>query len=367
MATLCPGCSARLAPFAVSCDHCEWSLSQVEGSPAASVNLVDQRQPKQGGIVVTSQTYLDQAMFLIDQERWEDAIASINQAIGAAAANQLGECYSLRGYCHLKIDDFDRSERDCSEALRLNWSDSQTYAWRAAARGEQNQWRLAFEDLDRAWSVAGDDGDQFSELMNSYVGACEGWFAQQDRVPSVLTEMGCVYFCCGKYEHAELCLREALQKSPRDPMASAALARLITENKSSTGKYSKKQAGEVLQLCDAAIGGDAHCQKIALPLRSQILREKGELGPAVDDLAQLGELASGDSELAVHSCRLRFDAGDYMAVIDELTEMLRQQPAPVEALLLRGDCYRRIRNFGLAKPGQGVHRGMRVVVIFWFR
>ncbi len=349
MATLCPGCSARLAPFAVSCEHCSWSLSQTENSAGEPAVSVDQSPPTSGGTGVTAQTHLDQAMLLIDQERWENAIDSINRAIVVASANQLGECFSLRGYCHLKIDDFGRSEKDCSEALRLNWSDSQTYAWRAAARGEQNQWRLAFEDLDRAWSVAGDDGDQFSELMNSYVGACESWFAQQGRVPSALTEMGCVYFCCGKYEHAELCLREALQKSPNDPMASAALARLITENKSSTGKYSKKQAGEVLKLCDAAIGGDAHCQKIALPLRSRILREKGDLGAAVEDLAQLGELASGDSELAVQCCRLRFDAGDYMAVIDELTRMLRQEPAPVEALLLRGDCYRRIRNFGLAR------------------
>ena len=92
----------------------------------------------------------------------------LNQAIIDAPPERLAECFSLRGYVHLKNQEFVRAEDDCSEAISHNWDEAQTYAWRAAARGEQNKWRLAFDDLDRACELAEPNRDQYLKLMESY-------------------------------------------------------------------------------------------------------------------------------------------------------------------------------------------------------
>ena len=115
-------------------------------------------------------------MKCLDDDDFASALNELNRSIDAAPVNRLGECYSLRGYCHLKKNDFKRAEDDCSEAISLNCQDAQTYAWRAAARGEQNKWKEAFDDLDSACLVAGDDRDAFVELTHSYADTATVYF-----------------------------------------------------------------------------------------------------------------------------------------------------------------------------------------------
>ena len=292
--------------------------------------------------------HLEKAMRRIDKEAFEAAIRSINRAIVAAPLDRLGECYSLRGYCHLKLDDFERSEKDCTEAIRQNWNDAQTYAWRAAALGEQNQWRRAFNDLEKAWHLSDDDRDRFTRLMDMYSDACEDWFSKQDEKPATLTEMGWVHYRRSRYEAAEKCFTKSLSMAPKHALASAGLAKLIFSGKSETGPYRSSRAVEVLQYCDVATAGPEDCQPIVLPIRIQIFRGKGDLDRAMADLNQLSLLAKDDSELAVRCCRLRYEAGDYMVAIHQLSRMLKHSPIPADALLLRGDCYREIRNHPLA-------------------
>ncbi len=381
MAVRCPSCNSRLAEFAINCDACNWSVSTAESSANATAadnsvadsssrgksknngtaqhngradKQVDQTaRPQKKSVNQRSdsiaEAHLNKAMERIENEHWEKAIRSINRAIVAAPLGRIGECYSLRAYCHLKLDDFERSEKDCSEAIRLNWSDSQTFAWRAAARGEQDKWRLAFADLDRAWRMSEESRDRFSVLMDSYAQACENWFGEQKRGPDALSEMGWVYFRRNHYKDAELCFREAIDKQPGHPMASAGLARLIFEGRSAAGRYTSRQTGEVLDLCNTAAIADEECQKIAVPIRARIYRDKGDLERALEDLVLLRGLAQDDMELTVKCCRLRIDAGDYMVAIDELSRIMQADPVPPEALMLRGDCYREIRNFALAK------------------
>ena len=295
-----------------------------------------------------AEAHLDKAMRRIEKESWEAAIRSINRAIVAAPLDRLGECYSLRGYCHLKSDDFHRCEKDCTEAIRQSWNDAQTYAWRAAARGEQNHWRQAFSDLEKAWHLSDEDRDRFTGLMDSYSEACEKWFEKQKKTAETYTEMGWVHFRRSRNEKAEDCFNKAAELDSNEALASAGLAKLIFDNKSSTGRYRSSRAAEVLQLCSVAMKGSAESHPIVLPIRIKIFRAKGDLDRAMEDLNQLALLAQNNAELAVRCCRLRYEAGDYMVAIRELSKMLKSEPLPADALLLRGDCYQEIRNHTLA-------------------
>jgi tetratricopeptide (TPR) repeat protein len=289
-------------------------------------------------------------MSRIEKGSFEGAIRSINRAIVAAPLDRLGECYSLRGYCHLRIDDFQRSEKDCSEAIRQNWNDAQTYAWRAAARGEQNRWREAFADLEKAWHLSSEDHerDRFTGFMDSYSDACEKWFEGQEKTAETYTEMGWVHYSRSRYEKAEDCFGKAIELDPNEALASAGMAKLIFDDKSSTGRYRSSRAGEVLQHCAVAMSGSSDSHSIVLPIRIKIYRAKGDLDRAMADLNQLSVLAKDDSELAVRCCRLRYEAGDYMVAVHELSRMLESEPFPPDALLLRGECYREISNHPLA-------------------
>ena len=365
MSNRCPTCSNRLTDFALSCDRCSWALSTAvedlpvenvieEPVPVELVSASANGSPSKPNVApppaLASEVdhHLHKAMQRIEQDDFEDAIALINRAVVAASIDRHGECFALRGYCYLKLDNFERCEEDCSQALRMNWNDSQTYAWRAAARGEQNQWRLAFSDLDKAWQHAHDQRDRFISLMDSYSDACEQWFEGQTKTVDVYAEMGWVHFCRSRFGTAELCFQQALQQSPNHPLAAAGLAKLIFGSKSATGKYRSDRAMEVLQLSALAMNGGEDCRSIVLPIRISIHRSRADLDRAVEDLNQLSSLAEHDAELAVECCRLRFEAADYMVAIDELSSMLQSDPPPIDALLLRGDCYREIKNHELA-------------------
>ena len=365
MSNSCPGCNRALAAFALECDECGWSLNtapesvraESQGTTATVAKVSQTKQTKAKSKSKSkniprsareADAHLEKAMQRIEKESYEAAVRSINRAIVAAPLDRLGECYSLRGYCHLKLDAFERSDKDCSEAIRQNWNDPQTYAWRAAARGEQNQWRRAFSDLEKAWHLSSDERDRFTGLMDSYSDACEFWFKKQEQSVATLCEMGWVHFYRSRNAKAEDCFRKVLKLDADHALASAGLAKLIFDNKSPSGRYRSDRASEVLQHTIVAMNGTSECHQVVLPIRIKIHRSKGDLDRAMEDLAHLQKLAQDDAELAVRCCRLRYEAGDFMVAIRDLSKMLKSDPPPADALLLRGDCYREIRNHTLA-------------------
>jgi len=108
------------------------------------------------------------AMDYVTLGNYTSALASLNRAIVDLPPERLAECFSLRGYVQLKSLEFELAEQDCTRAINQHWEDAQTYAWRAAARGEQNKWRKAFDDLERACELAGPQRDQYLGLMDSW-------------------------------------------------------------------------------------------------------------------------------------------------------------------------------------------------------
>lgn len=393
MISQCPKCHTRLTDFAVSCEKCGWSIidnstpAQLTGTPSSTSPETDQVDKKttdsdhlimivkhvaktapppppedkstedippavretNGMTTVTDMPPLEldlqiqKAMDFIELENYTSALSYLNRAIIDIPPERLAECFSLRGYVHLKNLDFVRSENDCTQAINQNWEEAQTYAWRAAARGEQNKWRKTFDDLEKACELAGSQRDQYLSLMDSYSETASEYYREQikngNESADLFFERGWIYFRSGKYEKAERDFNHALAIQPDHAWASGGLAQLRFEH--GDGK-------NIRNLCNSATHGDAACERAALKIRAKLNQKEGKVESAQHDLDRLIELAGDDSKLLVECCRLRSDLGDHVKAIDGLTEVLESAPDHHLASLSRGDCYRAIKNYSMA-------------------
>ncbi len=344
MISQCPRCKHRLADFAVVCEKCGWSL--IENQPAVVVSDVPHREPASEPTIRASKQFenaLQNAIQLIEREEFQTALKTLNQAIDLAPQERLDECYALRGFTHLKNCDFVRAEDDCSEAISLEWEEPQTFVWRAAARGEQNKWRLTFDDLDRACELAGDGRDPYLALMESYSETASEYFRERIQAghesADLFFERGWMYLKAGQYQKAGRDFQHALQLHERYPWASVGLAELLLHD---------EIVSNVRELCDAGMLGEIECQRAALRQRAKLNLLMQNIGLAKLDIDQLTELSGDDPRELVECARWRGKLGDHVAAIDELNCVLEKAPNHRIALLLRGDCYQEIRNRSLA-------------------
>ena len=308
-------------------------------------------------------------MAMVEDNDFTSALQQFNQAVEIAPMERLGECYSLRGYCQLKKNDFIRAEDDCSEAISLNCRDAQTYAWRAASRGEQNKWKEAFDDLDEACMVAGNDRDAYLELMDSYASTASEYFRELLKsgreTADLFFERGWIYLRSGKLDKAKRDFLQAQAIDPEHAWASVGMARLLLEDskvqsclrRSRHRQRRNVEAGpmdnrlvELIGLCNVGAQKSAsdQCRWEALSIRSRLYRDVGELDQANRDLAKLTSRAAEDPEKIVACCQLRYDMADYMDAVTDLTDLLIRQPNYQRALLLRGKCYSKVRSYPLA-------------------
>lgn len=295
---------------------------------------------------------IQRAMEFIEQENYTSALSYLNRAIIDVPPERLAECFSLRGYVHLKNLDFVRAENDCTQAINQNWEEAQTYAWRAASRGEQNKWRRAFDDLERACELAGAQRDQYLSLMDSYSETASDYFREQikngNETADLFFERGWIYFRSGKYQKAERDFNHALALSPSHPWASVGLARLRYQHLDPSKAINHEEVDAIRNLCNAGAHGDPACERAALEMRAQLNFRGGKMSSAQRDLDRLIELAGDDAKRLVECCRLRSELGDHINAIDGLTEVLESNPEHHLASLVRGDCYRVIKNYALA-------------------
>ena len=371
MLNLCPKCNQKLEDFAVSCDDCGWSVIDQQPSSAnpSSGALKETGGKSKSRAPLSLDTMFQRAMSFLDDGEFAFALKELNRSIAVAPVNRLGECYSLRGYCHLKNNDFKRAEDDCAEAISLNCQDAQTYAWRAAARGEQNKWKEAFDDLDSACIVAGDDRDAFVELTDSYAETATDYFRKlieaEKQSADLFFERGWVFLRTGKSEKARQDFHEALEIDPLHAWASTGMAKLLLKDsrllsrlrrslrrrklQRDSGKLDDLSA-EAIRLCSlgAAKSASRDCQREALTIRARLYHNMGKPDRANRDLRRLTKRAAEDPEKIVECCQLRFELADYMAAVTQLTAVLKDNPTYQRALLLRGKCYAKVRNYPLA-------------------
>lgn len=389
MISQCPNCRSRLTDFAVACDKCGWSIVDVashavNGSPPDGVQVdagiiplapdedppvvivknvakttpppppqdraTDDILPSEitGGMSdeiapLEIDLQIQRALDYINQANYTSALSCLNRAIIDVPPERLAECFSLRGYVHLKSLEFERAEHDCTQAINQHWEDAQTYAWRAAARGEQNKWRTAFDDLDRACELAGPQRDQYLGLMDSYSETASSYYRELiqagNESADLFFERGWIYFRCGKYQKSERDFNHAIKLHPTHPWASVGLAKI---------RFEKGIFDEVRDLCSAGAHGDETCERAAIKIRAKVNHQQGNISSAQRDLDRLLELADGDPKRIVECCCLRSEVGDHVKAIDGLSEVLETTPDHHYAALVRGDCYRAIKNYPMA-------------------
>ena len=300
----------------------------------------------------------------LEAEDFQTALTHFNRAIVIGPAQRLGEFYSLRGYCYLKQSDFRRAEIDCTEAISLNCCDPQTYAWRAAARGEQLNWPAAFDDLDMACIAAGSQRDTYLELMESYTVTASDHYraeiAAGKESANLFFSRGWVYLRCGKYDKAFRDFQLAIKLEPDHPWAWTGMAKLWThqhidaetfdQSAQSADLIVTKPRGDadIIHWCSRGEHGEDDCRREALKMRSRLYRSEGKLDAAQKDLHSLVEMAGDKPDALVSCCELRYEMGQTMPAVTELNRILKSHPDFQKALLLRGRCFARVKNYSLA-------------------
>lgn len=397
--------------FALKCEHCGWSIiaseqsdalqaqgdkiislaesdhtaagsnnslsptTQINNKRSARASSKSQRTSSRANQSTPSSERLAQSakaanrefergMELVESEEFANALVHFNRAIVIAPVERLGEFYSLRGYCHLKQSDFRRAAKDCTEAIALNCCDPQTYAWRAAAHGEQLNWPAAFDDLDLACIAAGPQRDAYLELMESYAGTASEHYRQEiaagNDSPNLFFSRGWVYLRCGKYDKSFRDFQLAIKLQRDHAWAWTGMAKLWTEHHIDESTFDKidqdievavaapNDDSDIIRWCSRGEQGDVDCRREALQMRSRLYRAAGKLDAAKNDLQTLVDIAGDDPDALVACCELRFEMGQTMPAVTQLNQVLKAHPEFQKALLLRGRCFARVKNYSLA-------------------
>lgn len=362
----CPECQQKLDEFAIRCD-CGWELATVLDEsinrglaataerksqdfvviPARASSQDDDARisgvASEDDVPLPVELQLTRARQLIEDEDFPRAIACINRALAEAPIERRAECLSLKGYTHYRLGELDKAEEACTKAITDNWEDARAFAWRAAARGEQNKWRLAFEDLHEACELTAPREEEYLQLMEKYAGPASQHFRETvkngDATADTFCDRGWVYLRRGKLRKAERDFKHALSLNIDHRWAALGLA------------LTHRQAGVVKHLeplLNAAAEGPKECRRLAFETSSQINHEAGMIAATDHDLHHLHRMARGDSAKMIQACRLRARLGFPIRSIDILTKLLKKSPESTLGWLVRGECYAAIKSYSLA-------------------
>lgn len=329
MSQLCPNCQKQLKGFAVGCPYCGWNLAEnIQGEVAEMPAKIE-----------ASTDHLD----AIDEGNFPIALELLNKAILGGTDDELGELYSLRGYVHLKLDQYAKAENDCDQAISRHHNQPQTLAWRAAARGEQDKWRMAFDDLAKAYETSTRDRDQYLQLMQAYSESAREFFQEQitqgNDGADVFFDRAWVYLKAGKLNKAERDFQQTLEREPNHAGAAVGLAEL---------KLDQNDYESAMDLAERA-WDDEKWNRKSLEIHARAAHELGRPQACFKDLKKLRKLVGQDSRLAYQCGVLRSSLGDHVGAIADLTHAYQANQFNYPALLKRADCYAAIRNFSLAE------------------
>ena len=290
-----------------------------------------------------------EAYELTEAREYKQALSILTDLIKEATKQQRAECHGLRGYVFLQNMELEKSISECNQSIKLNSDDPQTWSWRAAARGEQNQWRLAFEDLHQAAKRSDGRREEFKQLMQSYAKVAVEYFRQQitagHSTAKLLFERGWMYYRLGNESKAARDFKQALTLNPEHPWASSALAKLVNDADHSSLQMTDDA---VQQLCHHGLQGDNECQRIALTVLAKVYDRQHRGNDVTHCVSQLRKLATGNTGLQLEVAELQYELDDVIAAAELLTKILDKNPQFHAAWLLRGKCEFAMRNDSLA-------------------
>jgi tetratricopeptide (TPR) repeat protein len=363
----CPRCRQPIPSLADGCDMCGWhiGLAIEEGSLTNDLEMMDvaigqskstvettttpsvpaePMQPVDPAIQLTSiEMNLDSAHDAIERNDYTEAIHSLNRAMLNAEGLQLAQCYSLRAYAHLQNGQCERAIDDCDQAIMIRGAESDTLECRAAARGQLNQWKLAFDDLMRVKQFD-QPQKEIQHRIDQFVGLARqslNELIKQDPSSSKpwLFERGWVYCAAGQTDKARRDFQQMQQRNPKHALSLVGLARLCNAD---------QEFDDAIVLCTKAISLDDNCKIDALTCRVQAYKGLGNMALAIADVEQLESLANGKPLLAMDCAHWRSQLGDYVGAIEAFGKIIRSNPLAINAWRGRGDAYAQMRNFSLA-------------------
>ena len=366
MKHLCPECQQALQKSKSRCS-CGWELSDVLDQPdwsqledntddsetisdhSSSDVAVDVGQPDPR-LPVAIDLQLSKVKTLIAAEDYLKALACINQAVSESPTERLAECMSLKGFLHYQLGEADEAELACTAAIEGNWEDPNTFAWRAASRGEQNKWRLAFNDLHRAVELTAPNSDEYLSLMDQYSEAAQKYFHVQTKQASPSADIFCdrawMYLRQGSLRKAERDFKLALSIEIDHHWSALGLAK--THHQAGVHKHLKP-----LLLSAASPDAPIECRRSAYELSARINHQAGLVSATDLELHQLYRLAGKDTRQRIQSCRIRAELGFPIRSIDTLTKILAADPQAMMGWLVRAECYTAIKS--LPAGGQRFH------------
>ena len=284
---------------------------------------------------------LSKAKELIADEAYLKALACLNRAM-SKSSEQHAECMALKGFLHHHLGEAEKAEQACTVAIEGDWEDPNTFAWRAASRGEQNKWRLAFDDLHRACELTAPNSDQYLALMEQYSEAAKEYFHEQTKQPSpsadIFSDRAWMYLRQGSLKKAERDFKLALAIEIDHRWAALGLAK--THYQAGVSKHLES-------LLTSAIHPNAplECRRSAYELSARINHQAGLVAATDSDLHQLYRLAGKDIRHKIRSCRIRAELGFPIRSMDTLTKILEVNPDAMMGWLVRGECHVAVKSY----------------------
>lgn len=286
---------------------------------------------------------LQTAMDAINREDFASALDALNRAVIDANQVQLAECFALRGFVRLRLEQFEHAEDDCTQSVHRRGDDPETLTWRAAARAERQNWRGAFEDLDRARRADPGQSGIYAKTMESYLPAAEKTFENRlqtgNRLAQTYCERGCVYLWARNYEKARIDFDASINADSTYGPAYVGLARI---------ELQEHRYDEATRLASQALQLSPESLKEALAVRAEAYSNNGQLALAIEDVARLREKVGDRVEGLLECARLRTRLGDLSGAIEDLNIACEMNPDLPIVLSLRGAVFTEMRNYEMA-------------------
>ena len=278
----------------------------------------------------------------IADEDYDDALTSLSQALINAPDDELFQCYSMRGYVYLCLEEFDRAIDDCTAAIDCDASDGETFTWRASAYAGLGQWRQAIEDYTKAIQVSPKNAKQYRQVAASHTDQAIQAFQEKidagDRSAQLFIDRGVIYLFRGDVDKAIGEFSHAIELDTEEPSTYLHRARCYA----TCGKPS-----EVIKDCTRAEELGHNVSEVYL-LRGASLRELGKHDEALSDLTRVVDNDKQNADAFFRRAEIYNSRGSYAEAIDDFTTAIDIDDQNTGVFVARGTAYAALGDYANA-------------------
>jgi tetratricopeptide (TPR) repeat protein len=266
------------------------------------------------------QMHFETGLEFIAQQEYAPAVSELSQAIVEAPEEEVGKCYSTRGYAQLCLGNAAAAIDDCTLGISHDPFDGEAYAWRGSAYAVERQWRSAIEDYLMAIRLVPESAAEYRQIATAHAQHAIAEFTSLERQKKANTQTifdrGIAYAFLGQYEAAIRDFGQSIKADQRDAVA---------YSKRAECHAALKHHDRVVVDCKAAISFGARSPQIYF-LRGVAQRELGHLDQAVADLTKALELDTDYVAAYYERGRVRQQRGDWHQALADYTAAIGLAP-----------------------------------------